>query len=41
MYSHIMLGADAVAVAKTFYDAVLGALGYPEGTIDDQGRCFW
>jgi len=41
MYSHIMLGADDVAAAKTFYDAVLGALGHPEGTIDDQGRCFW
>ena len=41
VYSHIMLGADDVAAAKTFYDAVLGALGHPEGTMDDQGRCFW
>ena len=41
MYSHIMLGADDVAAAKTFYDAVLGTLGHPEGTMDDQGRCFW
>jgi len=41
VYSHIMLGADDVAAAKTFYDAVLGTLGHPEGTMDDQGRCFW
>ena len=41
VYSHIMLGADDVAAAKTFYDAVLGTLGHPEGTMDDQDRCFW
>mgnify|MGYP001162407703 FL=1 len=41
VYSHIMLGADDVAAAKTFYDAVLGTLGHPQGTMDDQGRCFW
>ena len=41
MYSHIMLGANDVAAAKTFYDAVLGALGRAKGTMDDKGRCFW
>ena len=41
VYSHIMLGADDVAAAKTFYDSILGALGHPQGTMDDQGRCFW
>ena len=41
MYSHIMLGANDVAAAKTFYDAVLGALGHAKGTMDDKGRCFW
>ena len=41
MYSHIMVGADDVAAAKTFYDAVLGALGHPPGNMDDKGRCFW
>ena len=38
MFSHIMLGADDIAAAKTFYDATLGALGLPEGRIDDKGR---
>ncbi len=41
MFSHIMIGADDVAESKKFYDAVLGAMGHPEGTIDDQGRCFY
>ena len=41
MYSHIMVGANDVAAAKTFYDAVLGALGHPPGNMDDKGRCFW
>ena len=41
MYSHIMVGANDVAEAKKFYDAVLGALGHPEGNMDDKGRCFW
>jgi len=41
MYSHIMVGADDVAAAKTFYDAVLGALGHPPGNMDDKGRCFY
>ena len=34
MYSHIMVGANDVAAAKTFYDAVLGALGHPPGNMD-------
>jgi catechol 2,3-dioxygenase-like lactoylglutathione lyase family enzyme len=41
MFSHIMLGANDVAQSKTFYDAVLGAMGYRPGTIDDKGRCFY
>ena len=41
MFSHIMVGANDVEKAKTFYDAVLGALGLPPGTIDDNGRCFY
>ena len=41
MYSHIMLGANDMEASKTFYDAVLGALGYPEGVYDDKGRVFW
>ncbi|MEM7218707.1 MAG: VOC family protein [Pseudomonadota bacterium] len=41
MFSHIMLGADDVAAAKQFYDAVLGALGHQPGNMDDKGRCFY
>ncbi|WBX83980.1 VOC family protein [Sphingosinicella microcystinivorans] len=41
MFSHIMVGADDVAAAKTFYDATLGALGVPPGNADDKGRVFY
>ena len=41
MFSHIMVGADDVAASKTFYDAVLGALGHAPGTMDENGRCFY
>ena len=36
-----MIGADDVQKSKTFYDAVLGALGHAPGTMDEKGRCFW
>ncbi len=38
MFSHIMLGADDIAASKTFYDAALGALGVPQGVVDEWGR---
>ena len=41
MYSHIFVGADDVAVSKKFYDAVLGAIGVPEGKADPKGRVFY
>ena len=41
MFSHIMVGANDIEKSKAFYDAVLGALGYKPGVIDDKGRCFW
>lgn len=41
MFSHIMLGADDLEASKRFYDATLGALGYPPGFADDKGRVFW
>ncbi len=41
MFSHIMVGANDVQESKTFYDAVLGALGYEPGVIDEKGRCFY
>lgn len=41
MFSHIMLGADDLTASRTFYDATLGALGYPAGFPDEKGRVFW
>ncbi|MFT4747226.1 MAG: catechol 2,3-dioxygenase-like lactoylglutathione lyase family enzyme [Congregibacter sp.] len=41
MFSHIMLGANDIEESKTFYDAVLGAMGYEPGVIDPKGRCFY
>ena len=38
MFSHIMLGADDIDASKAFYDAALGALGVPEGVVDEWGR---
>ncbi|MBB3347595.1 MULTISPECIES: VOC family protein [unclassified Sphingomonas] len=38
MFSHVMLGADDIAAAQTFYDATLGALGAAPGVIDEWGR---
>ena len=38
MFSHIFVGADDVAASKKFYDAVLGAIGVPEGKFDPKGR---
>jgi catechol 2,3-dioxygenase-like lactoylglutathione lyase family enzyme len=32
MFSHIMVGATDLEASKTFYDAVLGALGVPAST---------
>lgn len=41
MFSHVMLGADDVAVSKVFYDATLGALGIGPGSVDDKGRAIY
>jgi len=41
MYSHIMVGANDMEKSKTFYDAILGALGFEPGVFDDKGRCFY
>ena len=35
MFSHVMIGTDDVAKAKTFYDAALGALGVRPGMATD------
>jgi catechol 2,3-dioxygenase-like lactoylglutathione lyase family enzyme len=37
----MMVGANDVEESKTFYDAILGALGYGEGVFDDKGRVFY
>lgn len=39
MFTHIMVGTNDVAAAKSFYDAVLGALGHGEGMVfgEDHG----
>ena len=41
MFSHVMIGTKDMETSKRFYDAVLGALGYPEGVMDPKGRCFY
>ena len=41
MFSHIMIGANDINAAKTFYDAILGTLGVAPGQIDPKGRCFY
>jgi catechol 2,3-dioxygenase-like lactoylglutathione lyase family enzyme len=40
MFSHIMIGTNDLARARTFYDAVLGTLGVPAGFVD-RHRIFW
>ncbi|HEX4180493.1 MAG TPA: VOC family protein [Caulobacteraceae bacterium] len=34
MFSHIMIGTNDLDKAKSFYDAVLGALGVPPGAVN-------
>ncbi len=40
MFSHIMIGTNDLARAKTFYDAVLHTLGIAPGAVD-RHRVFW
>lgn len=41
MYSHMMVGSNDLERAKTFYDAVFGALGGAEGFLDPKGRLIY
>ena len=41
MFSHVMVGTNDIAASKKFYDAVLAALGVPEGQADPKGRVFY
>lgn len=41
MFSHVMIGANDIEASKKFYDAVLGAIGYEPGVVDEKGRVFY
>jgi len=41
MFSHIMVGANDLDASRKFYDAILGAIGYPAGVTDEKGRIFY
>ncbi len=41
MFSHIMVGANDISASKTFYDALMGALGVSPGRTDEKGRVFY
>jgi len=41
MFSHVMVGANDIQQSKTFYDAILAALGHEPGVLDDKGRVFY
>lgn len=41
MFTHVMVGANDPAKSKKFYDAVLGALGVPEGHEARPGVIFY
>ena len=38
MFSHVMIGANDIDAAKTFYDATFAAFGGKPGVIDPKGR---
>lgn len=38
MYSHMMVGSNDLDKAKTFYDALFGAVGGNPGIVDPKGR---
>ena len=41
MFSHVMVGADDIDAAKTFYDAVFAAIGGPAAIVDGKGRLIY
>lgn len=41
MFSHIVIGANDVAISRRFYDAVLGTLGIPPARTDENGRAIY
>lgn len=38
MFSHVMVGSNDIARSKTFYDALVGAIGGKPGREDAKGR---
>ncbi len=41
MFSHIMIGSNDQARAKTFYDAILGVVGAKPAIVDEKGRLIY
>ncbi len=41
MFNHVMVGSNDIARSKTFYDALLGAIGAPPGREDAKGRLIY
>ena len=41
MFNHIMIGSNDLARAKSFYDALIGAMGGQPGSIDPKGRLIY
>lgn len=41
MFTHIVVGANDLDASRTFYDAMLGAIGVPAGTLDTKGRLIY
>lgn len=41
MFSHIMVGANDLNVAKAFYDATFAAFGGNPAVVDDKGRLIY
>ena len=41
MFSHIMISTNDTARSKSFYDALLGAMGAKPARVDDKGRLIY
>jgi catechol 2,3-dioxygenase-like lactoylglutathione lyase family enzyme len=41
MFSHVMVGSNDIAKSKSFYDAVIGAMGGKPGVEDAKGRLIY
>ena len=41
VFSHIMIGTNDIARSKSFYDALLGAIGGTPGVQDPKGRLIY